>query len=263
MKILFIGDIFGSPGRDTIEDLLPKIKEKYSPNLIIANGENVTHGKGLSKEHVSKLTRVGIDFFTSGNHIWANKKSVPELDNVKFPVIRPANYPPSVPGRGYRIIQDNMMRKVLVINLLGRVFMKDDVDCPFRKMDEILEETKHENLAATIVDFHAEATSEKVALGFYLNGKISAMLGTHTHVPTADARILDEGTAYITDVGMVGPRDSIIGLKKDTIIKQFLTQLPVKHDIPTDTDRVFCAVLIDIDHKTGKANSIEQIMEVV
>lgn len=262
MKILFLGDIFGNPGRDAVKSFLPEIKKKFKPGLVIANGENMTHGKGMTQEHVNDMIEAGVDFFTSGNHIWANKDVMGQLDNPKFPVIRPANYPPDVPGSGYRIIQDYMMRKVLVINLIGRVFMKDDFDCPFRKVDEILEAVKNEKLSAIIVDFHAEATSEKVALGHYLDGRVSAVIGTHTHIPTADPRILDEGTAYITDAGMVGPRDSVIGLRKDTIIRQFLTQLPVKHDV-AESECVFSAVLIDIDAKTKKANSIEHIFDVV
>lgn len=261
MKILFIGDVFAKSGREAVKKVLPDIKKKFKINLTIANGENMTHGKGMTQEHVNDLIEAGVDFFTSGNHVWANKDIVGQLDNPKLPIIRPANYPPDVPGKGYRIIQDDMMRKVLVINLLGRVFMKDDMDCPFRKVDQILSETQHEKLDAIIVDFHAEATSEKVALGHYLDGKVSAVIGTHTHIPTADARILEGGTAYITDVGMVGPRDSVIGLNKKTIINQFLTQLPVKHEV-AESECVFSAVVIDIE-KGGKAKSIEHILDVV
>ncbi|MBU1992455.1 MAG: TIGR00282 family metallophosphoesterase [Patescibacteria group bacterium] len=262
MKILFIGDIFGRPGRETVKRLLPNLKAKLKPNLIIANGENLSHGKGLTPENVKEMQDAGVDFFTSGNHVWKNKKGVDKLDDPKFPVIRPANYPPSVEGRGYEIIKDNKGNKVLVINLLGRVFMKDDLDCPFRTAAKILEETINETLSAIIVDIHAEATSEKVALGHFLDGKVSAVLGTHTHIPTADARVLDSGTAYITDIGMVGPRDSVIGLEKETIVKQFLTQTPVKHEV-AESENTLCAVLIEIDPETAKAKSIEHIIDVV
>jgi len=262
MNILFIGDIFGGPGRDATKKLLPKIKKEMKISFVIANGENLTHGKGMSPEHVKEMMSAGVDFFTSGNHVWKNKDGVARLDDPKFPVIRPANYPPGVPGRGYKVVSDGLMKKILVVSLLGRVFMQDDTDCPFRTMDKILEETKHENLSAIIVDFHAEATSEKVAFGHYMDGRVSAVLGTHTHIPTADGRILDGGTAYITDVGMVGPRDSVIGLEKDTIIKQFLTQLPAKHNV-AESECTFCAVKVEIDPKTKQAKSIEHIIDVV
>lgn len=262
MKILFIGDIVGEGGRETVKKLLPGIKKEYSPNLIIANGENLAHGNGLTPEYVEEMTDVGINFFTSGNHIWGNKSGAMKLDDPNFPVIRPANYPSeNTPGRGYRIIEDGMMNKILIVNLLGQVFMKANVENPFKKIDEILNELSHENFSAILIDFHAETTSEKYALGFYLDGKVSAVIGTHTHVPTADARILPNGTAYITDVGMVGSYDSVIGVKKNIVITKFLTQIPAKLDPENEGKMIFSAVLVELDEKTKKALDIKHILK--
>lgn len=260
MKILFIGDIVGRPGRKTITELLPEIREEFTPDAIIANGENMTHGRGISEETVKEMQRAGIMFFTSGNHIFANKSGLQKLSDNKFPVIRPANFPPGNPGRGYEIIETGKFQKILVINLMGRVFMKQNYDCPFRVTDEILKEYENEDLSAIIVDIHAEATSEKVALGHYLDGRVTAVLGTHTHVPTADAKILDNGTAFIADVGMVGVTDSIIGVEKEPIIKGFLTQMPFKYEI-ADGPCELGAVLIEVDEKTKKTTEIKQIIK--
>ncbi|MFC1810758.1 TIGR00282 family metallophosphoesterase [Patescibacteria group bacterium] len=260
MKILFIGDIVGKPGRKTVKEFLPDIKQEHQPDLILANGENVTHGRGISDETVKELQGYGIDYFTSGNHIFANKTVVPKLDDKSFPVIRPANFPPGNPGRGYHIYETAKMQKILIINLMGRVFMNQNYDCPFRTTDAILEETKGDQPAAVIVDIHAEATSEKIALGHYLDGRVSAVIGTHTHIPTADAKILEKGTAYITDVGMVGTEDSAIGADKKPIIQGFLTQMPFKYEI-ADGPSTFNAVLLEIDDSSGKATNIEQIIK--
>ncbi len=260
MKIIFIGDIVGRPGRKTVKEILPALKEEYSPDIVIANGENMAHGRGISEESVSEMQDAGITFFTSGNHIFANAPAVPKLDDKKFPVIRPANFPPGNPGRGYQIIETGKLQKVLIVNLMGRVFMKQNYDCPFRTMDQIIAEHAGDNLSAIIVDIHAEATSEKVALGHYLNGRVSAVIGTHTHIPTADSTILSEGTAYITDVGMVGVTDSVIGVQKEPVIKGFLTQMPFKYEI-VDGPSIFASVLIEIDDSTGKATDIKQIIK--
>ena len=185
------------------------------------------------------------------------------LNDPKFPVLRPANYPsPDTPGRGYQIIEDGMMNRLLVINIQGQVFIKDHVDSPFKVIDRILQETAHENLNGIFVDFHAEATSEKNTFGLYLDGKVSAVVGTHTHVATADARIFDNGTAYLTDAGMVGAYDSSIGVKKDLIINKFLTQMPVRHEPETEGKMVFGSVLIELDEKTKKALDIKQIIKI-
>lgn len=263
MKILFIGDIVGKGGRETVKKVLPGVREEYSPDLVIANAENLSHGNGFTPDHIEEMQKAGIDFFTSGHHVWGNKTGVLMLNDPKFPVLRPANYPsPDTPGRGYQIIEDGMMNRLLVINIQGQVFIKDHVDSPFKVIDRILQETAHENLNGIFVDFHAEATSEKNTFGLYLDGKVSAVVGTHTHVATADARIFDNGTAYLTDAGMVGAYDSSIGVKKDLIINKFLTQMPVRHEPETEGKMVFGSVLIELDEKTKKALDIKQIIKI-
>lgn len=260
MKILFIGDIVGRPGRNTVTKLLPQIKDEHKPDLTIANGENLAHGRGITEENVKEMQRAGVDFFTTGNHVYANHRIKDKLNDRKFPVIRPANFPPTNPGRGYQIFETAKMQKVAIINLQGRVFMRHYYDCPFRKFDEILPMIKAEQPQAIFVDFHAEATSEKVALGRYIDGQVSAIVGTHTHIPTSDAKILPEGTAYITDVGMVGASDSIIGADKENIIASFINQVPFKYEM-AEGDTELGAVLIEIDDATGKATQIDQILK--
>ncbi len=260
MKILFLGDILGRGGRETVKALLPAIKKEHNPDITIANAENLTHGSGFSKKSIKEMIDAGIDFFTAGNHTWSNVDGVKQLEEKNSPIIRPANFSASeIPGRGHKIIKCKNGEKILIINLIGRVFMKKNFECPFRKAEEILKETKQEKLSAIFVDFHAEASSEKMALGFYLDGKISALIGTHTHVPTADYRILENGTAYMTDAGMTGPLDSVIGVKKELIIKNFLTQMSVKHEPEVSGKMVLSGVLIDIDSKTKKALNIQHI----
>ena len=262
MNILFIGDIFGRPGRNTVTHLLKSLREQHKIDFVIANAENIRHGKGVSESHLSEMQKAGVDFFTSGNHVYKNKDIIPLMDDPKLPLLRPANYPEGVPGRGYEIVKIDKMKPVLVINLLGRVFMRENTDCPFRVVDKILKEHENKDLSATIVDFHAEATSEKVALGHYLDGRVTALLGTHTHVPTADERILENGTAYQSDVGFVGPLNSVIGSEKDPVIEQFITQMPIKYEVaggPT----IFNATKIEIDDKTKRAISIERIQHTV
>lgn len=260
MKIIFIGDIVGRPGRETVKKVLPRLKEEHQPDLILANGENLTHGRGMSEDSINEMQQAGIDFFTSGNHIFDNRTVVEKLNDKSFPVIRPANFPPGNPGRGYHIYETAKMQKILILNLHGRVFIKENYDCPFRKADEIIQETKGDQPTAIIVDMHAEATSEKVALAHYLSDRVSAVVGTHTHIPTADAQILNNRTAYITDIGMVGASDSIIGAKKEDIIEGFLTQMPFKYDIP-DGPTTFNAVLIEISDTDGKAENIIPIIQ--
>ncbi len=260
MNILFIGDVFGRPGRDTIIKVLPEYKKKHKIDLVIANAENMHHGKGVSENQMKDLQAVGVNFFTSGNHIWKEKAIIERLDDPKLPLIRPANYPEGAPGRGCQIIEINPDTLVLVINLMGRVFMPSNLDCPFKAADRILKEYENENLSAIFVDLHAETTSEKAALAHYLDGRVSAVIGTHTHVPTFDARVLPGGTAFQSDVGFTGPVDSVIGLEKEGIIKNFLTQVPVKHEV-AGGETVFNAIKIEIDPKTRKALSVLQIQE--
>ncbi len=261
MNILFIGDIFGRPGRNTVKKLLPEYRKKLDIHLVIANAENMHHGKGVSEPLMKEMQSAGVDFFTSGNHVWKVREIIPRMDDPKLPLIRPANYPEQAPGKGYQVIEDSMKRRVLVINLMGRVFMPMHLDCPFRTADKILDEFENDDqISAIFVDFHAETTSEKMALAHYLDGRVTAVIGTHTHVPTYDARVLGGGTAFQSDVGFTGPIDSVIGLEKEGIIQNFITQVPHKHEVATG-DTVFNAIKIEIDDKTRKALSVEQIQK--
>jgi len=250
LKILAIGDIIGKPGRNAVKEVLPGLCGEYNIDLVVGNGENAAGGLGLTPGTADELFDSGIDVITSGNHIWAYNEITPYLDS-ELAILRPLNYPPMNPGRGY-------LRKnnVLIVNLVGRVFM-GHVDCPFRAMDQLLAEFEHKSIPI-IVDFHAEATSEKVAMGRYLDGRVSAVLGTHTHVGTADARILPGGTAYVTDIGMVGPMDSVIGDDPDSVIKRFLTQIPSRLSVGRGTVS-FDAILVEVDEKTGKAIAVQRI----
>jgi len=257
MKILFLGDIVGKIGRRAVGKILPEWKQEYSPDFVIANGENLAHGKGFTQDTLDQALNTGIDFFTSGNHIAKKSEGLGLLSNKKLPMIRPANYPPNVPGSGYRIIEV-CTTKIAVINLIGRHFIKEKFDCPFRVFDSIIKEIP-KSVKIIFVDLHAEATSEKVAFGWYADGRISVICGTHTHIQTSDEHILPKGTAYITDVGMCGAVDSVIGVEKEGVISEFLDQLPRKHDIPETGQAKVNAVIINIDKKFGKAESIERI----
>lgn len=250
MKILVIGDIVGRPGRRAVQTFVPDLRKEYGIDMVIANGENAAGGFGLTVDTTQELLDSGIDVITSGNHIWAQKEIIPYLDG-DMPILRPLNYPDGVPGRGWLVT-----RKVMVVNLMGRTFMSS-YDCPFRGMDALLEEIKPET-KVIIVDFHAEATSEKVALGRYLDGRVSAVLGTHTHVGTIDTRILPGGTAYVTDIGMTGPDDSVIGDDPEAVIQRFLTMMP--HHLTVGRGKpVLNAVMVEVDEKSGRATSIERI----
>ena len=250
MLILAIGDVIGNPGRRTIQELLPGLRQQYGLDLVMANAENAAGGLGVTSATAIEMLESGVDVFTSGNHIWAQKEIIPYLDG-ELPILRPLNYPPGLPGRGYMV-----NNQAMVVNLLGRTFI-GNYDCPFRAMDKLLAETKHKP-PVIIVDFHAEATSEKVALGRYLDGRVSAVLGTHTHVGTIDTRMLPQGTAYVTDIGMTGPIDSVIGDDADSVIHHFLTMLPHRLSVGKGKT-IFNAVLIRVDKDSGKAISIERI----
>jgi metallophosphoesterase (TIGR00282 family) len=255
MKILFIGDIVGKPGRRAIQELLGRLIFENEIEFTIANGENAAGGMGITPPIALEILDEGVDVLTSGNHIWAKKEILPFLDEESR-ILRPANYPAQVPGRGKGVFQLSNGQKIGVLNLEGRVFMKH-LDCPFRVGEKEVELLRKET-SAIIVDFHAEATSEKIAMGWFLNGKVSAVLGTHTHVQTCDERILDEGTAYITDVGMTGPLDSVIGIRKEVALERLLTQIPWKFDVATG-DVVLQGVAVEIDEKTGKSKNINRI----
>jgi len=250
MLILAIGDIIGKPGRWAVRELLPRLRQECGLDMVIANGENAAGGIGLTPDTAQELLAAGVDVLTSGNHIWAQKEIIPYLEG-EMPILRPLNYPPGVPGRGY-IVRNG----ALVVNLIGRTFI-GNFDCPFRGMDQLLAELKPKP-PVIIVDFHAEATSEKVAMGRYLDGRVSAVLGTHTHVGTIDAQVLPKGTAYVTDIGMTGPVDSIIGDDAEMVLQRFLTALP--HRLSVGTGKVMLnAILVKVDDKSGRAVSIERL----
>jgi 2',3'-cyclic-nucleotide 2'-phosphodiesterase len=262
MKILVIGDIVGKPGRQAVAAVLPELRKKEKIDFVIANAENIHHGKGVSERKLQDIFASGVDFCTSGNHVWKQAEIVDYLDRANSKLIRPANYPEKTPGRGWQIIKVGKL-KVLLISLMGRVFMAQHLDCPFRTADQILKKNKlGKNVNAIIVDFHAEAGSEKVALGWYLDGRVSAVLGTHTHIATADERLLEKGTAYQTDLGMCGPFNAVIGVRKELIIQNFLSQLPVRHEV-AEGPKQFNATLIELDQKTGRAKSIRRIQKIL
>jgi 2',3'-cyclic-nucleotide 2'-phosphodiesterase len=252
LHILIIGDIVGEPGRKAVQQFLPGLRHEYKVDLVIANGENAAHGLGITVNTAWELLDTGVDVITTGNHIWAKQDIIPHL-NGELPLIRPLNFPPGAPGRGFWVTKNNVM----VVNIIGRVFV-GDYDCPFRAMDKLLSENTT-NSRVIIVDFHAEATSEKIAMGHYLDGRVSALVGTHTHVGTVDSSVLPGGTAYVTDIGMVGPKDSVIGDDADSVIHSFLTKMP--HRLSVGKGKaIFMAMLVDVDEATGKAISIERIM---
>ncbi len=261
-RVLMFGDVVAKVGRKALAAVLPLLKKQYAPDLTIANAENIAHGIGATERTINEAKAAGVDFFTSGNHIWSKKEAL-DIMNAPEPVlIRPANFPPQSPGMGWRTIHVHDV-PALIINLQGRVFMDQDLDCPFRMLDAILE--KEKNAKIILVDFHAEATSEKVALGYYADGRISAFVGTHTHIPTADARILPKGTAYVTDLGMTGLRDSAIGANLASVTEMFLTQRghPEMHDTPEEGIVIVNAIVADIDPASGKAYTIERIQREV
>ncbi len=250
-----IGDIYGKIGRQAVTQYIPALKTKYQLNLIIANGENSAGGVGITKKTLDEIYNSGVDVVTSGNHIWDKKEIFQFIDHERY-LIRPANYPPQTPGKGYCIFEVNN-KKVGIANISGRTFMPA-LDCPFRKADEIIE-CLNQECDLILFDFHAETTSEKMAMGWYVDGRITCMVGTHTHIQTADERILPKGTAYITDLGMVGPWNSVLGVDRDLVIKKFLTGLPVKFDIASGP-HVFCGLVIMIDDQTNQVQKVQRIM---
>jgi metallophosphoesterase (TIGR00282 family) len=262
LKILFFGDVAGKIGRRAVAKILPQLKKKYDPDLVLANAENLAHGIGVTLKTLNEMIEAGVDFFTSGDHVFDKKEAIEILEKKEPILLRPANFPPGAPGVGARLFEVGT-KKVFVINLIGRVFFKNQYDCPFRGADKILEEYQNENISAIIVDFHAEATSEKNGLAHYLDGKVSAVLGTHTHVGTDDFQILPGGAAFVTDIGMVGAKDSIIGVDKKGIIKTFLTQIPEAHEIPEEGICTVNAIYLEINPKTKKAVKIKKIKEEV
>jgi len=255
IKILFIGDIIGKPGRLAVSRQLHKLVDRYNADLVVANGENAAGGFGLTTEIAGELFDLGVHCITSGNHIWDKKEQIPNM-LADQRILRPANYPEGVPGYGSNTLTTPGGVKVAILNLEGRIYMKS-LDCPFRKADQEIERLR-QITPVIFVDFHAEATSEKTALGWYLDGRVSAVIGTHTHVQTADERILTNGTAYMSDAGMTGSFDSAIGISKEQAIRKFMTQLPAKFDLPKSDIRLN-AVMVEVDAATGRSLTIERI----
>jgi len=255
LNVLIIGDLVGRPGRNALKQYLHDKSQDF--DFIMVNGENAAGGKGITQEIVYELYNSSVDFITLGNHTW-DKKEILQFIDRDLNLIRPANYPPGTPGKGSKVITLRNKQKIGIINLSGRVFLHN-LDCPFRAADTIIKEMREET-PIIIIDFHAEATSEKIAFGWYMDGQVSAVVGTHTHVQTADERILPQGTAYISDIGMTGPRNSVLGMDKDVIIRKFLTQMPMRFDVAKG-EVLFCAVALKIDESTGKCMDIQRIQE--
>ncbi|MCX5725831.1 MAG: TIGR00282 family metallophosphoesterase [Candidatus Saganbacteria bacterium] len=258
MDILFIGDIIGRYGREITKKLIPELKEKFKPDIIITNGENSASGYGITVKVYNELMDAGIDAITMGNHMWDKKEIMKDIDNLPY-IVRPANYPKGTPGKEYLILEKKGV-KVGILNLVGRVFMQP-LECPFRTSEELLKKISKET-PIILVDIHAEATSEKAALGWFLDGQVSAVIGTHTHVLTADERLLPKGTAFISDIGMVGARNSIIGMDIQNIVDRFLTGMPRRFEPVKSGPGIFNAVLIRIDENTGKPSEIKRINKV-
>ncbi len=252
MRILFVGDVVGRPGRDVIAALLPSLRRDLGIDLAIVNGENAAGGAGLTAEIAHELHDAGADVVTNGNHVWDQRQFARDIDALEF-CIRPINLAPGNPGRGWAIVKD-----VLVVNAIGRVFMAPNVDDPFRAVDGLLAELGDGAPRVKIVDWHAEATSEKIAIAWHLDGRVSAVVGSHTHVPTADARVFPKGTAHVTDTGMVGPRDSVLGVDAAIIVRRFLDGMPHRFEVASGPVQ-FNSVLIDVDEATGRARSIERV----
>ncbi len=259
MKILFIGDVVGEPGRKAVGEWVPVLREEEGVEGIIVNGENAAGGMGLTPRLAKELFRYGADVITLGDHAWDRQEIMDYLQEEER-LLRPLNFPEGAPGRGWIILELANGNKIGIINLLGRVFMRYNVECPFRALEKAVKKIKAEGVGNIVVDMHTEATSEKVALGWFIDGQVSAVVGTHTHVQTADERILPKGTAYITDVGMTGAHDSVIGQNKQKIIQRFLTMIPSRFEVAKGDIRLN-GVIIDIDEQTGLSRSIKRIQK--
>ncbi|WP_407271505.1 TIGR00282 family metallophosphoesterase [Radiobacillus sp. PE A8.2] len=256
MRILFIGDIVGSPGRDMVQQFLPNLRQKFQQHVTIVNGENAASGKGITEKIYKQFLELGVQAVTMGNHTWDKKEIFDFIDEAKF-MVRPANFPEGTPGKGLTFVKSNGL-ELAIINLQGRTFLPP-LDDPFRVADHLIDEAK-KRTNLIFVDFHAEATSEKQAMGWYLDGRVTAVVGTHTHTQTADERILPKGTAYITDVGMTGPYDSILGTDKEAVLKKFMSSLPVRFEVDKQGRTQLNAVLIDIDNNSGTAKRIQRLI---
>ncbi|HSL94254.1 MAG TPA: TIGR00282 family metallophosphoesterase [Bacillota bacterium] len=259
MRVLFIGDIVGGKGRDTVASHLSRLRQEYAVNYVVANAENAAGGNGLTKAVADELFALGIDVLTSGNHIWDKREILDFIDDYPR-ILRPGNYPPETPGHSVFFTEiGSPPRPFAVVNLSGRAFMPP-IDCPFRQLDALLDQLPEET--TVLLDFHAEATSEKVAMGYYADGRVAAVLGTHTHVPTADERILPGGTGYITDVGMCGARESVLGVETTAVIRKFTTGMPVRFAVPEAGEGLLCGVLLEIDMENRRCLSIKRIQRI-
>jgi metallophosphoesterase (TIGR00282 family) len=256
VNLLCIGDVVGRPGRFVVSQALPDLVKKHQIHCVICNAENAAGGSGLTPQLYEKFRRYGVHLFTLGDHIYRRPEIVPVLERSTV-MVKPVNFPPVSPGKLFAVAETAIGPKVAVLSIMGRLFMKPSVDCPFRSIDRVLQQIPQE-VKIVVVDVHAEATSEKVAMGWYLDGRVSVVFGTHTHIPTADERILPDGTAYITDLGMTGPYDSVLGRRKDRVIKHLITNLPSPFDV-AEGDVRLCGVLVKVDSDTGKALHIERI----
>lgn len=258
IKILCVGDVVGAAGRALVQKVVPNLKRHHAIDCVIINGENSAHdGRGITEKNVRFFKHNGADVITTGNHVWAKREIYGYFDK-NTDLIRPANFPTGAPGQGITFFTTAKGDIIAVINLQGRVFMREQLNCPFRTADSLLTYAKSK-ASTIIIDFHAETSAEKQALGFYLDGKVSAVFGTHTHVQTADERILPNGTAFITDIGMTGSLNSMIGMKKESVIQSFLMQMPAKFEVDTASPLVLAGIVLTIDAQTGKATSIERI----
>lgn len=268
MKILFFGDVYGKFGRIGLREILPKLLKKFRPDFVLANAENLAHGRGPTEKQISELAEIGVDGFTSGNHIFDAAGFEELFEKNSFPLARPANYPEGVPGKGFFVLEKPALakagggKKLFVGNLMGRIFMGDPLDNPFFAAEKLIAEAAKLKIKNIFIDFHAEATSEKSMFGHFLDGKVSAIVGTHTHVQTADERILPNGTAFISDAGMCGVLNSAIGAKAEAALKRFLTQLPAKLEMAEGRPIIISGVFIETD-SNGKAKKIERIYELV
>ena len=257
LKLLFLGDVFGKPGRNAVKRLVPRLVHRHAVDLVVANAENCATGIGVTPDSAEELLAAEVDLLTSGNHIWAKREIVPYLDAPGSRLLRPANYPAGAPGRGHAVVETRDGRKLGVLNLEGRVFMKD-LDDPFRLGERLVAELSARGCKAILVDMHCDATSEKNAMGWFLAGKVSAVLGTHTHVQTADERVLPGGTAYISDLGMTGPSESVIGVEADIVVRKFLTGLPERFETAKGPAQ-FQGAVVEIDPGSGQALGIQRV----
>jgi 2',3'-cyclic-nucleotide 2'-phosphodiesterase len=263
MKILYLGDIMGRPGRNTVKHFLPELQREHGVDFVVAQGENLSSGKGMQLKATEEMLAAGVDFFTGGDWTLHRDEIIPWLEDPQKPVIRPANYPDGTAGRGHKIV-DTPHGKILIISLLGQTVgyrQPENLQNPLTVIDRILEETAKDKLIARIVNFHGDFSSEKLVIGHYLDGRVSAVIGDHWHIPTADARILPKGTAHITDVGMCGSRDSSLGIRSDVIIQRWLSGSRSRNELETTGTMQLCGLLMDINTTTGQTTSLEQIIK--